>query len=236
MLPAVVLIVLLPFASSAAFLNTGESQGGGSQHVMIASGITSATEMCLTAGLGRGSVSLESCAIAVSVGDGRELFSFDAGKIMSSSGNECLSLGNADEVVLGRYDFENVVSRSRPCHATVVVPHRNSSFVVTANLPSAICVSAKRAQHRVRATWRNMRQHLQRPMQPRSTVHPWPWMGGQRIGPAMFIQSCLWSCQWTWVHPLLWTQSRSIGSTLRNLSLFRHRATGRVGTKCMPQM
>jgi len=65
-----------------------DSQSAGS-NVMIVSGISSETELCLTSS--SGGVGLESCAAAVAVGDGHELFSYDAGRIVTKSGR-CLGV------------------------------------------------------------------------------------------------------------------------------------------------
>lgn len=74
---------------------------------MIMSGVTAPSEMCLVAlaenGIAaRSDISLQPCAAAVAAGDGRELFSFEGGQLVSIPSRTCLKPSTNESLILDR--------------------------------------------------------------------------------------------------------------------------------------
>lgn len=99
--------------SSFLYLRRSEQQvPAASPKFMIISGSTAAAEMCLTAetdgaqAAGAG-IMVQPCSTAIAAGDGRELFSWEDGQIVSISSRGCMVLpttaaGGHDRIVFGR--------------------------------------------------------------------------------------------------------------------------------------
>jgi len=99
--------------SSFLYLRRSEQQVPvASPKFMIISGSTAATEMCLTAEKDGSQadasvIMVQPCATAIAAGDGRELFSFEGGQIVSIARRACMVLpttaaGGHDRIVFGR--------------------------------------------------------------------------------------------------------------------------------------
>lgn len=87
----VVVVFLLLAASSRSFV---ECKVEANPSFMIAAGVSAASEHCIVAS--GASVSLGSCAKAVAVGDGNDIWSFSNGQIVSTVSSKCLTLLGGD--------------------------------------------------------------------------------------------------------------------------------------------